>query len=221
MTTQTTDLFLLEDLEGTGETSDLAPRDREALRVVAEWIKTLVLEPNDEIGRHGPVCPFMPTSVERRRMWLAPENIADGAAAHVIHVMDSYKRRLLDLGSRNDGDTNYDVVTVVFTDLPAERAPSLFDEVLGEIAVPSYAEDGIVFGPFYNGNQATAIYNNDFRPFQSPVPFIFVRHGVVSDWKFFVEMEDWLTLWARRFGERGVKALAAELSSLPWNARRD
>ncbi len=221
MTTQTTDLFLLEDLEDTGRTSDLAPREREALGAVADWIKNFILEPNDQLGRPGPVCPFMPTSVERQTMWLAPEHIGDGSTAHVIDVMNSYKRRLLDVGPPDGGETNYNVITVVFTDLPEDRAQNLFDDVLGEIAVPSYAEEGIVFGPFFNGNPATAIYNNGFRPFQSPVPFIFVRHGVVSDWKFFIDMEDWLALWARRFGEQGVAALAAELRCHPWNARRD
>ena len=220
MSTQTTDL-LLEDLEDNGRASDLAPSDREVLQAVADWIKAFVLEPNDELGRPGPVCPFMPTSVERQTMRLAPEHIGDGSAAHVVELMNSYKRRLLEVGSSGGGDTNYNVITVVFTDLPANRAQSVFDDVLGEIAVPSYIEDGIVFGPFYNGNQATAIYNNGFRPFQSPVPFIFVRQGVVGDWKFFVDKEDWLTLWARRFGEQGVNALAAELRRLPWNARRD
>ncbi len=221
MSTQTTDLFLLEDLEGNGRASDLAQRDREALQAVVDWIKNFILQPNAELGRPGAVCPFMPTSVERQTMWLAAEHIGDGSGAHVIELMNSYKRRLLEVRSSDAGETNHNVITVVFTDLPADRAQSVFDDVLGEIAVPSYVEDGIVFGPFYNGNQATAIYNNGFRPFQSPVPFIFVRHGVVSDWKFFVDKEDWLTLWARRFGERGVSALAAELRRLPWNARRD
>ena len=221
MSTQTSDLFLLEDLEDNGRASDLAPSDRDALQAVVDWIRAFILEPNDELGRPGPVCPFMPTSVERQTMRLAPEHIGDGSAAHVVELMNSYKRRLLEVGSSGGGDTNYNVITVVFTDLPANRAQSVFDDVLGEIAVPSYIEDGIVFGPFYNGNQATAIYNNGFRPFQSPVPFIFVRQGVVGDWKFFVDKEDWLTLWARRFGEQGVNALAAELRRLPWNARRD
>ncbi len=219
MPTQTTDLFLLQDLDDNGRTSDLPSRDREALHAVAEWIRTFVLLPNDALGRPGPVCPFMPTSVERQVTWLAAEHIGDSSAAHVIDVMDSYKRRLLEIGSP-DGDTDHDVITVVFTDLPADRAQGVFDDVLGQIAVPSYVEDGIVFGPFFDGNQGTAIYNDGFRPFQSPVPFVFVRHGVVSDWKFFLEKEDWLALWARRFGERGVSALAAELRRHPWNARR-
>jgi hypothetical protein len=171
----------------------------------------------------GAVCPFVPRSVERQTLWLAPEQIGDGGVPHVVELMNGYKRRLLGRGGGpTDGDgTNYNVIVVVLMDLSAERAGGVFDEVLEHIAVPSYVEDGIVFGPFYDGNQATAIYNKGFRPFQSPVPFLFVRHGVVSDWKFFLDKEDWLTLWARRFGEQGVNALAAELRRLPWNARRD
>jgi hypothetical protein len=224
MSTQTADLFLLEDLEDNGRTSDLAERDRDALRAVAEWIKAFIVRPHDELGRPGFVCPFVPRSVERQTLWLAPEQIGDGGVPHVVELMNGYKHRLLERGggpTDGDDDTNYNVIVVVLMDLSAERAGDVFDEVLEHIAVPSYVEDGIVFGPFYDGNQATAIYNKGFRPFQSPVPFLFVRHGVVSDWKFFLDKEDWLTLWARRFGEQGVNALAAELRRLPWNARRD
>jgi hypothetical protein len=223
MSTQTADLYLLEDLEDNGRISDLAARDRDALRAVAEWIKAFIVRPHDELGRPGSVCPFVPGSVERQTLWLAPEQIGDGGVPHVVELMNGYKRRLLERGGGpTDGDgTNYNVIVVVLMDLSAERAGGVFDEVLEHIAVPSYVEDGIVFGPFYDGNQATAIYNRGFRPFQSPVPFLFVRHGVVSDWKFFLDKEDWLTLWARRFGEQGVNALAAELRRLPWNARRD
>jgi hypothetical protein len=53
------------------------------------------------------------------------------------------------------------------------------------------------------------------------VPFLFVRHGVISDWKFFLDDEEWLNLWAHRYGESGTKALAEELRRLPWRARRD
>ena len=118
-------------------------------------------------------------------------------------------------------DANYKVIVVVFTDLRADRAQGVFDDVLQQLAVPSYLEDGIVFGPFYEGNTGTAIYNAGFRPFQSPVPFLFVRQGVISDWKFFLDKQDWLDCWAHRFGESAVHALAEELRRLPWRARRD
>ena len=221
MPTQTTDLFLLEDLEDIGRTSELAQSDHDALHAVADWIKSYVVKPHKDLGRPGPVCPFVPGALERKTLWLAPEQIGDRDVPAVVELVNGYTRRFLDAQPTAGDDAKYKVIVVVFTDLPADRAQGVFDGVLGEIAVPSYAEDGIVFGPFYEGHQGTAIYNSSFRPFSSPVPFLFVRYGVVSDWKFFLDNEDLFNLWARRFGESAVHALAEELRHLPWRVGRD
>jgi hypothetical protein len=82
--------------------------------------------------------------------------------------MSSYKRLLLDTRPTDGDDVVYNVIVVVFSDLPADRAQGVFDDVLQQLAVPSYVEDGILFGPYYEGNEGTAIYNSSFRPFQSP-----------------------------------------------------
>jgi hypothetical protein len=55
---ETTNLFLLEDLEDTRRTRELAESDRNALRAVADWTKTFVARPHRDLGRAGPVCPF-------------------------------------------------------------------------------------------------------------------------------------------------------------------
>jgi hypothetical protein len=221
MPTQTTDLFLLEDLEDAGRTSELAESDRDALRAVADWVKAFVVRPHEDLGRAGPVCPFVPGALERKTLWLAPEQIADRGVPDVVELINGYKSLFLDTQPVDGDDAIYKVIVVVFTDLSADRAQGVFDDVQQHLAVPSYVEDGIVFGPFYEGNEGTAIYNASFRPFQSPVPFLFVRHGVISDWKFFLDQEDWLSLWARRFGESAVHALAEEVRRLPWRAGRD
>ena len=218
MTTQTTHLFLLEDLEDVSRTRELAASDLDALRAVADWIKTYVVKPHKDLGRAGPVCPFVPGALERKALWLAPEQIAGRDVSAVVELMNGYKSLFLETQPTDGDDANYKVVVVVFTDLPADRAPGLFGDVLQQLSVPSYVEDGILFGPFYEGNKGTALYNSSFRPFQSPVPFLFVRHGVISDWKFFLDNQDWLNLWARRFGESAVHALAEELRRLPWRA---
>ncbi len=220
MTTRTTDLYLLEDLEEDGRAPGLPDDERDALRAIGSWVRSFVIQPHAELGRPGTVCPYVPVSVERQKLWLAPEQIGDGGAAQVAELMNGYKRRLFDVSWKEVGVTEFDVIIVAFTDLPAARAESLFDEVLGQIAIPSYTEDGVLFGPYYDGNQATAIYNKGFRPFESPVPFLFVRHGVVGDWKFFLDQDEMLSLRARRFGESATLALAHELRRLPWNARR-
>jgi hypothetical protein len=221
MPAQTTDLFLVEDLEDVGRTSELADSDLDALHAVADWIKAFIVKPHEDLGRSGPVCPFVPEALERKTLWLAPEHIADRDVPQVVELMDGYKSLFLDAQPTDVDDANYKVIVVVFTDLSADRAQGLFDDVLEHLAVPSYVDDGIVFGPFYEGNAGTAIYNASFRPFQSPVPLLFVRQGVISDWKFFLDNPDWLNYWAHRYGESAVQALAEELRRLPWRARRD
>jgi hypothetical protein len=221
MPTQTTDLYFPEDLDDVGRTSKLADGDLPALQAVADWIKTYVVRPHEDLGRAGPVCPFVPGALERRTLWLAPEQIADRSVPAVVELMSGYTRRFLDAQPTDGDDAKYKVIVVVFTDLSADRAQGVFDDVLQQLAVPSYAEDGIVFGPFFEGNEGTAIYNSSFRPFQSPVPFLFVRQGVISDWKFFLDNEDFLNLWARRFGESAVHTLAEELRRVPWRVARD
>jgi hypothetical protein len=218
---QTTNLFLLEDLEDVSRTRELPEGDLAALRSIADWIESYVVEPHEElIGRAGPVCPFLPGSLERRTLWLAPERVADGGAPRVVELMDGYRRRLLE-AEPTDGDVNYNVIAVVFTDLPADRAQRAFADVFQQLAVPSYVDHGVLFGPYYEGNEATAIYNPSFRPFESPVPFLFVRHGVVDDWKFFLDDEAWLELWAQRYGASGAEALAEERRNLPWRTPRE
>ena len=217
--THTTNLFLPEDLDDRkGEPPE---SDVDALRAVADWIKAFVAQPNKDLGRDGSVCPFVPGSLERRTLWLAPEHIADRDLPDVVELMSGYQRLFLDTQPVESDDARYKTIVVVFTDLSADRAQDVFDAVLDELATPSYEKDGILFGPFYEGNEGTALYNSDFQPFQSPVPFLFVRNGVVSDWKFFLDDEEQLNRWADRYQGDGARALAEELRPLPWRGRRD
>jgi hypothetical protein len=216
MPATTTNLFLLQDLQDVSRTGELADSDLEALQAVADWIKTFVVNPHQDLGRAGTVCPFVPGSLERKVLWLAPEQIAGRGEPDVVQLMNDYKRLFLQTQPTGGDDAGYKVIVVVFTDLPANRAQGVFDEALQHLAVPSYADDGILFGPYYEGNEGTAIHNSSFRPFQSPVPFLFVRPGVISDWEFFVDDEEWLNLWARRYGESAVQALAEELRRTNW-----
>jgi hypothetical protein len=218
MAAQTSNLYLLEDLDDASKTKQLAKSDLAALRTVADWIKTFVVKPHKDLGREGPVCPFVPGALERKTLWLASEHIAERSVPDVVQLMTGYKTQFLRTHPIDGDGADNKVIVIVFTDLPADRAQAVFDGVQKELAVPSYVEDGILFGPFYEGNKGTAIYNSGFRPFQSPVPFLFVRHGVISDWKFFLDNDDWLNRWAHRYGESGARALAEELRRLPWRA---
>ena len=218
--TRTTNLFLLEDLDDPRRTSALAETDLSALRAVADWITAFVIKPHEDLGRGGPVCPFVQEALERKTLWLAPQHVADRSTDDLVELISGYQRQFLDARPTEGDDAIYKSLVVVFTDLQADRAGEFFGGVLQQLAVPSYEKDGFVMGGFYEGNEGTAIYNASFRPFTSPVPFLLMRLAVIGDWKFFLDNEDWLDLWARRYGDSGVRALGEELRRLPWRSDR-
>ena len=113
MPAQTTNLFLLEDLEDVGSTSELAESDLDALYAVADWIKTYVVKPHKDLGRAGPVCPFVPGALERKTLWLAPEQIADWDVPDVVELINDYQRLFLDAQPTDGDDASYKVIVVV------------------------------------------------------------------------------------------------------------
>jgi len=207
MPAQTDNLLLIQEVEDA------------RLRSVADWIRTFVARPHKDLGRPGPVCPFVPGACERKTLWLAPERIADRSVSDVVQLMNGYKKLLLRAQPVEGDDTSYKAIVVVFTDLSADRAKEYLDErQMQDFKRRSYAEDGVVMGDFHQRNEGSAIRNRSFQPFKSPLPFLLMRHAVISDWMFFLDNEDWLGLWARRFGESAVRALATELRRFPKSA---
>jgi hypothetical protein len=211
-------LFLIEDLKTD---LNLPPTDRQALLAVADWTQAFIAKPHKDLGRAGPVCPFTAVALDNHTLWLAAERSAGRPTAEIVRMIESYQQQLL-AAQPVEGDGVEDkAVLVVFPDLPAAEARQFFDGVLQQIGLSSYDELGVVMGPFYDGNEGTALYNANFRPFTAPVPSLLMRLAVVSDWKFFLNSEDFLRVWKRRYGELGLDALAEQLRQLPWNAKRD
>jgi hypothetical protein len=51
-----------------------------------------VVRPHEDLGRAGPVCPFVPGALERKTLWLAPEQVADRGVN--VLVFDTEAKRL-------------------------------------------------------------------------------------------------------------------------------
>jgi hypothetical protein len=219
MPAQTTNLFLLEDLEDSSKTSKLADSDLNSLRIVTDWINAFITQPHKDLGRSGPVCPFVPGSLERQELWLAPEPLANKTVADLVQLVNDYKALLLRAQPIGD-DAIYKAILVVFTDVSADRANDDFNDVhMQDLNQPAYADDGVVLGQFHERNEGSAVRNPNFHPFMAPMPFLLMRLAVTGDWVFFLDNEDWFNTWARRWGESAAEALAKELRLTNWRSR--
>jgi hypothetical protein len=216
MAIQTPTLYLVEDLDDPAVTDGLPDGDLRALRSISDWIESYVVQPHADLGRPGPVCPYVPVAIDMGALWLAAEHIRGRSPEDVVDLMADYRRQLLAARPADATDDDPAVIAVVFSDLSPEEAPSVFNAVLERLSLPSYEADGVLFGTYYAGNPAPATHNPHFRPFESPVPFVFVRSGTVRDWEFFLGRDDFMALWAKRYGEPGTKHLVEVLRALPW-----
>lgn len=217
MPAQTGGLFLVQDLQDSNKIRDLADDELNAMRTIADWIKAYVVMPHKDLGRGGPVCPFVGKAMEHNTLWLAAEQIADRGATDVVQLVNDYKERLLRAEPVQGDAIAFKAIVVALTGVSAERASDILSDALSpQLLNTSYAQDGVVIGQFHERNEGTAIYNPDFHPFRSPVPFVLLRHAHVTDWKFFIDDEEWLGVWAGRFPGTAVPALAGELRRTNW-----
>ena len=163
MPLQNGNLFLLDDLEEVSRTSRFGEPDLNALHAVGDWINSFVTRPHKDLGRDRPVCPFVPEALQYKTLWLAPERINGKSVSDVVQLVNGYKKLLLDVQPAEGDAAQYKSILVVFTDLSADRAKGVIDDVLKNLAVPSYADAGLVLGGFYESNEGTALYNSSFR----------------------------------------------------------
>ena len=97
-------------------TGALTESDLKALHNIADWIKAFVARPNKDLGRAGPVCPFVSESLERKTLWLAPEHIGGRSVPDVVDLVSGYQRLFLGAQPTNGDDAIYKSIVVVFTD---------------------------------------------------------------------------------------------------------
>jgi hypothetical protein len=111
-------------LIGARDDVEVALAGRRAVWVVSDRIKTSVFEPHQSLGRAGPVCPFVPGSLEREILWLAPEKIAYRGVPEVVELISGYQRLFLDAQPTDGDEATCQSIVVLFTDLPAVASAS-------------------------------------------------------------------------------------------------
>ena len=169
------------------------------LRTVTEWARNYLAEPHPDLGRGGPVCPYVPTALKRRLFYLtvcplgstrAAETIAE-TMAETVGVYRDWFRRIEPL------DSMYKTILMLFPD----AAPTVIDSVQADLK-SSFVEQGLMLGQFHHRPPVDAgLWNADFRPLRCPVPLLAIRNMVPTDLPFLVGDRRFLNGYRQVFGE--------------------
>ncbi|MFG2734057.1 DUF6875 domain-containing protein [Streptomyces harbinensis] len=173
------------------------PLTAEQEAALSGWLTGYVTAPHPELGRDGPVCPFVAPARRSgvlhgvRCRWL-PGDGAPRMTALIRTAMDAFEERYA------DRPTSLDSLIVVFDGLRAHQW-HLIDDVYEEVKDEAVSR-GLMLGQMHPKCDARAARNPAFPANRSPLPQMVVRRMAFHDILFLHHRPDWFTTYQEHYG---------------------
>jgi hypothetical protein len=178
------ELFLIRptglDESGAGE---ISMRARDACRTISHWAESYLCKGHSELGREGPVCPFTAPSLSKELFWLTVEDGADLSGPESAEKVKRYLEWFLELEPTSGPESILKTILIIYPGISHELAASKLESVQ-KMLKPQFVKRGIMIGQFYAGCPETGLWNDSFRPLESPIPLLAIRYMVPSDFPF-------------------------------------
>jgi Cys-tRNA(Pro) deacylase len=177
----------------------------EPLRTIVSWAEEYLCRPHPELGREGPVCPFVQIAMKKGLFYLAVCRGRTFERADVERTLVLYRDKFLALEPQKGTDAAFKTILILFPDLEEGDMPGLIEGTQERLKKP-YVDKGLMIGEFHAGPPKKAgLWNAEFRPLKSPVPMLVIRNMVATDFPFLREEKDLVQAYLSRF-RNGVPA---------------
>ena len=159
------------------------------LIVIRSWIVNFVAKPNPKVGRQGPVCPFLPRALQENTLSFFT---LDAAVLNEEELDDSMMRfaerftQTEPCKGKARLNKSFVIVLENLTDADAAKVVEGSQSRLKRF----FVERGLMLGEFHKNHQGTGLHSPEFRPLQSPVPLLVIRHMIPSDLPFLLRQAD-------------------------------
>ena len=193
-----------------------------AARLIFGWAGDYLSQPHPDLGRPGPVCPYVPQSLRSSRFWVTAHHAARPEPADLVRTVLRYHDWFGRLGPAEGHRAQLKTILVLFPGIATADAPRLVDRAQLMLKT-DFVRAGLMVGEFHPGPpQAPGLWNEDFRPLRSPVPLLAIRHMVPSDLPFLIRDARHLAAYLSRFGDAIPPACRSRLAqAMPINASAD
>ncbi len=181
-----------------------------SLDVFARYVVHFLTAAHPDLGRAGAVCPFMAGSLKRDMALLTASSLDQPDATFLLGAMDRLRSVFLaqEDSAGAGADEIYRAIVVVFPDLPPAAGAELIEHVQKTLK-PAYIEQGLMIGEFYPTCPAPGLHNSLFRPMQTPVLSLAIRHMTLQDAPFMLGDPAYIAGYTRLFGQTGMDRISA------------
>lgn len=156
------------------------------LGITAAWMRGYLASLHPELGRPGPVCPFVPSAIAHDTIWLASVSFGSGDKQAIIEAIGKFREIFLKLEPTTGDLAMMKAIMIVFPKVDSDNA-GVIDEVQNELKA-AFVDAGLMIGEFHERNESPGLRNPDFRPLRSPIPALAIRHMVDTDLPFLQRM---------------------------------
>ena len=179
--------------------------DLAELASLVSWITDFVALPHQDVGRQGPVCPFMPRALNSNSLLFADVPTKNLKQGELQALVKSYAETFLTTEPTRGKARLNKAIVLTLQDIATKDIAETIEGTQRELK-RYFVERGLMLGEFHATHQGRGIRNEDFFPLQSPIPLLVIRHMIPSDLPFLSKTSDsprerfsFLTAYAKQF----------------------
>ncbi|GMH78925.1 hypothetical protein TrST_g6134 [Triparma strigata] len=158
------------------------------------YVREFLGKPHPAVGRGGPVCPFVPTSLKKNSIYMSVirtnslKNLQmDDKAGQVRKILVKLLKDFVPVFEKLEPSKGklrqFKAVILIFPDIKPSEAHEIIDAVQVQ-AKEFFVERGLMCGEFHETNNASGLRNPNFFPLRTPLPCLAIRHMVPGDIAF-------------------------------------
>lgn len=154
-----------------------------ALQEIMDWIDYSIVTPNRELGRSGPVCPFVAPALQQKTFWLSMMSRHVDDDNELSKILIRYLELYQSLKRSTHLDNDLATLIVVFPNFTSHCSAELVTRA-HENVKPLVVEAGLMLGEFHPDSISPGLHNPLFYPLRSPMPLFVFRQMVAGDLPF-------------------------------------
>ncbi|MFF2144918.1 DUF6875 domain-containing protein [Kitasatospora sp. NPDC058190] len=169
------------------------------LAVVDTWLDEYISGSHPEIGRMGPICPFVAPSRKNRTMEIRTRFVGHSPTLELIEEIARSSMREYGLVSWQGRNPMLRAMVVALPDLRSEDT-KLLDEAQTRVK-DEFVAKGLMVGQFHENCEVPAARNPHFAVSRAPVAVLAIRAIALHDIFFLADHRHWFEKYREKFGK--------------------